>query len=497
MYLLYMIRNHFAGLYSDMLPDARLERRTEKIMLALFNAGSAVINKSCKTLAEKEGAYRMLENDSFDHNDLTEGAIRRLRENVKGGHYLGIQDTTEFNFTSHMGRIGREDKEIGPVTKEDPNNVKTNAGFFCHPVFVINASTQMPVGFASVILLNRPWDKKNRHEREYKKLDITEKESYRWIESALKTKESLSDADTITIIGDRESDIYEIFAAVPDSRTHLLIRANIDRMLTEGIKLNQKLSSSRMRSVYEFDVQAGKNRTKHTAKMSLKWEKIKICHPVNKPRKNGSPAFVEMTVIEATELAESVKEGEDPISWTLLTTHSVKTATDALQCIEWYSQRWLIEELFHLLKTKGLCFEEAQLESGAGLKKLIILALQVAQRIMTLRLSLDSSHKVKANIIFSEEEIKFLKIYMKELEGKTEKQKNPYDKGTIQWAAWGIARMGSWSGYKSHGPPGYITMKRGLVDFYNKMDGFGILSRYLGKEDLHRMALRISGELGR
>ena len=83
MYLEYMIRNHFAGLYSDMLPDARIEKRAEKIMLALLNAGSAVINKSCKTLAEKEGAYRMLENDSFDHNDLTEGAIRRLREMLK------------------------------------------------------------------------------------------------------------------------------------------------------------------------------------------------------------------------------------------------------------------------------------------------------------------------------------------------------------------------------------------------------------------------------
>ena len=81
--------------------------------------------------------------------------------------------------------------------------------------------------------------------------------------------------------------------------------------------------------------------------MSLKWEKVKIWQPVNKPRKNGCPTFVEMTVIEAKELAESVKEGEDPVSWTLLTTHSVKTATDALQCIKWYSQRWLIEELFY------------------------------------------------------------------------------------------------------------------------------------------------------
>lgn len=495
MYIKYMEKHYFKGIYDHLLPDARLEKRVERLMLALLNNGSAVINKCCKTLSEKEGAYRMLDNDSIDHNDLTEGAIHRLRENVNGGHVLCIQDTSEFNFTSHMGRIGREDKDIGPVTKEDPKKEKTNAGFFCHPVLVIDPSTQMPVGFSSVILWNRLWDKNNRHEREYKKLDITEKESYRWIASALKSKESLSEADSITIIGDRECDIYEIFAAVPDSRTHLLIRANIDRTTSEGIKLKQKLSSSRVRSVYEFDVPAGKNRTKHTAKMSLKWEKVKIGHPVYKPRKNGNPDFVALTVIEATELAESVKEREDPVSWILLTTHSVKNASDALKCIEWYSQRWLIEELFHLLKTKGLCFEEAQLETGAGLKKLLVLALQVAQKIMTLRLSLDSSHKVKANLIFSEEEIKFLKIYMKELEGKTEKQKNPYDNGTIQWAAWGIARMGSWSGYKSHGPPGYITMKRGLVDFYNKMDGVDIITRYLDKEDLDRMARRISGEL--
>jgi hypothetical protein len=384
-----------------------------------------------------------------------------------------------------MGRIGREDKDIGPVTKEYADQEKINAGFFCHPVLVIDPLTNMPVGFSSIILWNRSWDKTNRHEREYKKLDITEKESYRWIESALKTKESLSAADSITIIGDRESDIYEIFATVPDERTYLLIRAKVDRLLSEGIKLNNKISSSRVRSIYEFDVAKGKNRTKHTARMTLKWEKVRIMHPVGRPIKDGRPALIEVTVIEARELPESVK----------LTTHKVKNAADALKCIKWYSQRWLIEELFHLLKSKGLCFEDAQLETGAGLKKLIILALQVALRIMILRLSLDSSHEIKANIIFSEEEIEFMKIYMLELEGKTEKQKNPYDYGTMKWAAWGIARMGSWSGYKSHGPPGYLTMNSGLIEFYSKMDGIRALSKYLDKDYLQKMTLRVSGSL--
>jgi len=143
-------------------------------------------------------------------------------------------------------------------------------------VLVIDPSIDMPVGFSSMILWNRSWDKANKHEREYKKLDITEKESYRWITSAIKTKEVLSEADSMTIIGDRESDIYEVFAIVPDNKTHLLIRIRNDRGLSEGITLNKKISSSRVRSIYEFDVSKGKNRTKHTAKMALKWEKVSL-----------------------------------------------------------------------------------------------------------------------------------------------------------------------------------------------------------------------------
>jgi hypothetical protein len=80
MYIKYMKENYFAGTYGGLLPDARLEKRVEGLMLALLSKGSAVINKSCKSLAEKEGAYRMLVNDSFDYNDLTEGAIRQLKK---------------------------------------------------------------------------------------------------------------------------------------------------------------------------------------------------------------------------------------------------------------------------------------------------------------------------------------------------------------------------------------------------------------------------------
>jgi hypothetical protein len=150
-----MIRNHFAGIYRGMLPDARLEKRVEKTMLALYNAGRSVTNKCCKTLTEKEGAYRMLDNDRFDHNDLTEGAIRRLRKNVKGGHYLDIQDASEFNVTSHMGRIGREDKDIGPVTKEGwPEDSFSESYGSLSPAGVVNLAKSFKILIPLFIIFN-------------------------------------------------------------------------------------------------------------------------------------------------------------------------------------------------------------------------------------------------------------------------------------------------------------------------------------------------------
>ena len=59
------------------------------------------------------------------------------------------------------------------------------------------------------------------------------------------------------------------------------------------------------------------------------------------------------------------------------------------------------------------------------------------------------------------------------LEGKTEKQKNPYPKENLAWASWIIARLGGWKGYvKSEGFAGPITIGRGLKMFYGIYDGW-------------------------
>jgi len=51
----------------------------------------------------------------------------------------------------------------------------------------------------------------------------------------------LNDAASITIIADRESDIYEEFVRIPDGKTYLLIRSLQNRILSTQTKISQHL----------------------------------------------------------------------------------------------------------------------------------------------------------------------------------------------------------------------------------------------------------------
>ena len=471
-----MIIKNFNGFFNGLLPDRRSEKRAEKVMTDMLTFGKVVVNRFCSSHTEKIGAYRMFRNNSFSYEELAHGVISACAKNQGPRHLLCIQDTTECNFTNHFNRITTSDKDVGPVT-----NAK-NAGIFCHPSLVVNAEDKIPVGIADIRIWNRNWDSLNKFERDYKTQDISNKESYRWIKAAINTKSVLSRTPVITIIGDRESDIYEELVIVPDDQTHLLIRSSINRIIEgENTKLFEKLEEQERKSSYDLKVKGNKKRKNRTAQIAIKWVKVKIKKP-RKANMGNYPPSVEMWAIEAREVQETVPNGEAPIHWRLLTTHQIITVEDAIKCVEWYSNRWLIEELFRLIKSKGFELEAAQLETGAGLKKLLVMTLQVALTVMMLKLSLNKKENIKAEAVFNKHQVKFIELLLSKVDGKTTKQKNPHPFQTLSWAVWIIARLGGWSGYKSQGPPGYISIKNGLDIFYNKFEGYKIALEIMNKD---------------
>jgi hypothetical protein len=151
---------------------------------------------------------------------------------------------------------------------------------------------------------NRSFDKLDKHERDYKSQSIEEKESYRWIESSQSSQNHLKAADLVTIVADRESDIYEEFVMVPDKKTHLLIRSKHDRCLyDEKEKLFSHLSSQPVIGSYQFSLKGDRrrNRKGREALMAVRFTKVKIKRLQNLANHSTLPEYVELYGIEVRE----------------------------------------------------------------------------------------------------------------------------------------------------------------------------------------------------
>lgn len=395
---------------------------------------------------------RFLSNKRVTMKELTEQSTTKTGQLALGHHVLGLQDTTELNFEAHAGRV------VGLGTVGNG----ADAGLFMHPLLVLEAHSGACLGLGAI----HTWMRHKTKSKDYQKLPIEEKESYRWLETALEGKKRLKTAALVTIIADRESDIYEEWCRIPDEHTHLLTRACHNRKIANKEFLFEHTANLEVKGIKEVEVRERKGkRSAHTAKLEVRYGEIEIIKPKNCSDKNA-PKRVKLTVVDVKELAATVIENEEPIHWCLLTTHEVKTYEDACNIVKWYGFRWNIEQLFRTLKKQGFQVESSQLETGEGLTKLAIIALCAAVQTMQLTLARDGE-KIDRPIsdVFTSEEVEVLNAIGPRLEGKTVKQKNPNQKEKLSWAAWIIARLGGWNGYASERPAGPITMLRGQIEF--------------------------------
>ena len=392
---------------------------------------------------------------------LQSALVDPIQPHVAGKHVLCIQDTTEINYSSHSGRLKAHDTELGPVTQ------KYEVGFFLHPSLVLDADSGLALGFADVRLWNRPWGQADKHARDYSKLPLEQKESYRWLEAAEASRASLQQAARVTHIADRKGDIYQLFSRFTGG--DLLIRAKTNRRTAEGLLADtlQKLAVS---GEVRLKVRGNNGRKKRRARLEIRFSAVRLLRPKN--NRKGEAPWVDLHVVEVLEHRESVPSGEEPIHWCLLTTHPVTKLEEALTIVGYYKARWQIEQLFRLLKTEGLQLEAAQLESGGALKRLCIFSLQVALVQLQLVSARDGTTPGNASLVWTPAAETFMGILQGQLEGRTKKQQCEHEVGTLAWTAWIIARLGGWKGYTSQSPPGPITMRRGLEHFMSQFAGW-------------------------
>jgi hypothetical protein len=399
-----------------------------------------------------------LENKQVTLSELVRSLSEHCQQQVNGRHILAISDTSEINLQAHQGRLKPEG--LGVVG----NN--TDVGFFIHPTLALDAESGFPLGLSNVRLWTRAPERPDKHQRKYPTLPIEDKESYKWLASAERSQRCFEggNARLVTHIGDREADIYEEWATVPDRYNHVLVRVCQDRRLFgQEQSLYEYLSDQQCEGTYTVNVSADarQGRTARAAFMSVCCASLQIQRPENLSTKDYPPS-IKLYALEAKEVNPPL--GQAPIHWRLMTTHEVVCIEQALQVLQWYCWRWWIESLFATLKRTGLDIEATQLESIEAIQRLTVLALSVALTTLQMVEGRDNPD-IPVSVAFGEQQQACLAQLAPTLEGRTQKQQNPYPPTSLPWATWLIARLGGWSGYRSQRPPGKITLVNGLKRF--------------------------------
>src|SRR5271154_1050199 len=166
------------------------------------------------------GARRKSASDDFWAERLIEGWSAQTAVAVKGRHVLALQDTSEFNFSTTPKRR----RGLGKIGKGG------GRGVLLHAMLALDAGTGGCLG----LVAGRIWTRRGRVKVAHQKRKTENKESHRWIVTAEQSKSVLAAATQVTVVADRESDIFAQWAKTPKPGFHLISRAMHDRRLATG-----------------------------------------------------------------------------------------------------------------------------------------------------------------------------------------------------------------------------------------------------------------------
>lgn len=313
-----------------------------------------------------------------------EQTIRRLANEKVA---LIIQDTMDLNFSTrphceNLGQIGTN--QMGTKSKR----------LKMHSALALN-TRGIPLG----VLRVHPWAPeaadKNTHRND---LPIEEKDSYRWVQTYQDVVEVASRLTHTHLVcmGDRESDIFELFdeRRKQGGRVDILARVQHNRCLQgEEEKLFECLRQGP--AATEVSIVVPRQREKpgkpskpgqpampaRTAQVEVRFREVTLCAPKTSRLKNKQP----ITMFAVSLVEKHPPPGTASIQWLLLTTIEVRSIKQALRCARWYCLRWRIEEWHRILKS-GCRILEHQNHTAEVLSRTITLDAVIAWRIMVLAL---------------------------------------------------------------------------------------------------------------
>lgn len=439
--------------------DNRLKERLYSIAADFYGQPEAGIAQACGSKARSIGAYRFFQNPKVSMevilNGHTEATIDRIRQHKV---VLAPQDTTTLDYTTHPMTQG-----LGPVSDKDSHSI----GLILHDTLAFTQEGT-PLGVLDAQCWARDPDDRQKKYRRHN-LPIEQKESIKWLRSFNKVAQiqKLCPDTLLVSIGDRESDIYELFveATKDDQGPGLLVRSEKTRNRKCGEEyLWDLMFQKEAAGSLKLHIPRSGSCKARDAMVDISFSEVEL----KSPQKKANLGSVRIWVVYIVEkdFDEAV---ENPIEWMLLTTVAVNNFEDAKKRVEWYSGRWGIE-VYHRTLKSGCRIKDRQLATTDRLEACLGVDMVVAWRIYHLTMLGREVPDVACTVFFKDIEWKALCCYV------NKSPVAPENPPTLYQAIVMVACMGGFLGRKSDGFPGTQTLWRGLQRLDTAVEMYAIFT---------------------
>jgi hypothetical protein len=377
---------------------------------------------------------------------------------------LSVGDTTYLDY----GSILEKREGYGP------QGIGGN-GLLLHSALAVDPEHGQPLGLFWQKLWNRehrakpptdetPEQKKQRRAKARQaKRDrpFEEKESYRWVEAMTTLEHQVASSTRVIHVFDREGDIAEVFDQVNELRhTSVVVRAAHNRSLEQDShRLWEKLEAQPIAAYHEVNLSETKTRKARKAQLAVRFCPVQL----RSPARLGSDSQLQVYGVYAHQVDSP--EGEEPVSWMLLTSESVNTIEQALTILRWYGYRWRVEE-FHKLLKSGCQVERYRL-AAEGMKPLLGFLCVIAADLLRLTYLKRTQPEMPAETVLSSVQIQVLKA----------KSSRPPKTLTVRWAVEAIARLGGYLEHRRKTPIGIQVLWKGWAKLQDLVEGWQLANQ--------------------
>lgn len=421
------------------LGDGRRTKRVVRLAAQLAAQPSQHLPQQCGTWADLKAAYRLLNNPALTPAQLSQPVWEATLAHARHAHgpVLFIQDGSELNFTHHPRTTGLG---YGGNPKQ--------RSLMLHTMLCIQPQGERQRLKVLGVAAQRCWVRTEDRGQERR-----EERYARWNENdvwgdLLALSAAPPEQTPWVCVSDRGSDDYGYFLEAHRLGWHLLARAARTRRAVvkgQAVSLFEAVRAQPSVAQVALHLRSREGQPAQTLHLHVSFTPVTLQAPQHGPHRQAQP--LSMWVVRAW--SENTRH-----EWILLSTVPVLTVADALERVNWYAHRWVIEEYHKALKT-GCQFEARQLETADGLQRLLSLLSPLAARLLALR---SLSRTAGDELATAHLPLELVRLVIRKLGLKVAPES-----WTVRDFWRGVAHLGGFIGRKGDGEPGWQTLWRGWL----------------------------------